>query len=127
MDLWNSAIFLEAQRHALPAKARHARLDRAAEYFRFSAGPTADFAGHRFDVLRLIAAVGSRAIPHNKIASTLDHSRRRKIRHFLPRLSADRCPHLRSRICAREKGGLDLACPCPSPAFLLPPVDVRRS
>ena len=39
---------------------------------------------------------------------------------------ADRRPHLRSRVCPREKGRLDAARPRPPPALLLSPVDVCR-
>src|SRR5271156_636493 len=84
LDVRHIAIVLETQRHTLPAEARHARLDCAAEYLRLSACAPADLSGHRSDVLRFFAAVGFSTIPRNKIAATLDHSGRRKIRDLLP-------------------------------------------
>src|SRR5258705_2016688 len=58
MDLWDTAIVLEARRHIVPPEIRHSRLGRSAEYFCIPVGPAAHFSHYRSVVFWLCPPVG---------------------------------------------------------------------
>src|SRR5579859_5226201 len=90
LDVWHLAVFLEAQRHAFPPKAWHARLGCAAEHFCVSASASAHLSADRFivPVVRWALGIGKTATllaAHD----SRNHGRLDALRAFLHWLSVD--------------------------------------
>ena len=64
VDVWDVAVVLEAQRHAVPAEVWNAGLYRAAEHFCVSDRAAADFAAAGPAVFRQLVVVGAGATAH---------------------------------------------------------------
>src|SRR4029077_9567498 len=111
----------------ISSQVRHARISRAAEYFRLPASAAVHLSRDRPALPWLGAPLGSSAIPRRAPAAAFRHGYHGSgaLRPVLPRFLAYRHADLRVGVRAGEKRGLDAARAGAPAALLLPPVDVR--